>query len=456
MSIVNFIENYRKKRRVLFTTPSHSQGVFVAPQSEKLIGSKFFSCDYSEIEGFDNLANPTGMIRSAQEDAAAIYGAKSTFFLTNGSTSGVVAAMYAVLNRNDKVVIARNCHKSVYNGLVLTGAVPIWLMPGYNSEWGIYDSLNLNYIEELLYKNKDVKAVIITNPTYEGVMFDISRISAICKKYNAILIVDEAHGALWHFHKAIGTPSLIQGADIVIQSLHKTAGALNPSALLHIGWDSPVEAKSIQQALNLITTTSPSYPLLLNIEATVNYLASKKGQLYIQNYIKKLNRLIRSLKTIPNMEVYSVNNDVTKILVKVTNMSGFELSHIMTGKYGIEDELANEKSVLYLTGIGTSDSKLRKLEKALFDLCDNNIILVQNKSKYEALASIEPRMRYTPSALWGKFAKEVDIQHSLARVSMELIADYPPGVPILLPGEVIKKEHIDYLSDTRKKIKVLA
>lgn len=456
MAIIDFIENYKKRKRVLFTTPSHSQGDFVAPGAKKLLGSKFFSCDYSELDGFDNLANPTGIIRSAREDAAAIYGSKSTFFLTNGSTSGIIASMYAVLNRNDKVIIARNCHKSIYNGLVLTGAVPIWLMPEYNQEWGIYDNLNLNYIEELLYKNKDVKAVIITNPTYEGVMFDITKISSVCKKYNAILIVDEAHGALWHFHKALGTPSLIQGADIVIQSLHKTAGALNPSALLHLGWDAPVEPKVIQQALNLFTTTSPSYPLLLNIEAVINYLASKKGQLYIQNYIKKLNRLIRSLKTIPNLEVYSLNNDVTKVLVKVTNMSGFELSHIMSNKYGIEDELANEKSVLYLTGIGTSEAKLKKLEKALFDLCDNNILLTQSKSKYDILASVEPRMRYTPSALWGKMYKEVDIQHSLARVSMELIADYPPGIPILLPGEVIKKEHIDYLSDSRKKIKVLA
>ncbi len=456
MSIINFIENYKKKKRILYTTPSHSQGDFTAPKSHKLIGAKFFSCDYSEIEGFDNLANPSGMIRAAQEDAAAIYGAKSTFFLTNGSTSGIIAAMYSVLNRNDKVIIARNCHKSVYNGLVLTGAIPIWLMPDYNPEWGIYDSLNLNYLEELLYKNKEVKAVIITNPTYEGVMFDISRISAMCKKYGAVLIVDEAHGALWNFHKAIGIPSLLQGADIVIQSLHKTAGALNPSALLHLGWESNIEPKFVQQSLNLFTTTSPSYPLLLNIEAVITYLASKKGQLYIQNYIKKLNRIIRSLKTIPNLEVYSTNNDITKILVKVTNMSGRELSDIMINKYGIEDELSNEKSVLYLTGIGTSESKLNKLEKALFSICDNNIKLTPEKSKYDILSTLEPRMRYTPAALWGKPYKEVDIQHALARVSMELITDYPPGIPVLLPGEVIKKEHIDYLAETRKKIKVLA
>ena len=454
MTIVNFIENFRKKKRVLFTTPSHGQGDFVAPSSLKLLGHKFFTCDYSEIEGFDNLSNPIGIIRTSQVEAARIYGAKSTFFLTNGSTSGIVASMFALLNRCDKVLIARNCHKSVYNGLVLTGAVPLWLMPNYNKEWGIYETISLDLLEETFIRNKDIKAFIMTNPTYEGVMSDIYRVSSICKKYNVKLIVDEAHGALWNYHKALGTPALMQGADIVVQSLHKTAGALNPAALLHIGVDSDIEPKNIQKALNLFTTTSPSYPLLVNIESTINYLSSQQGQLKIQEMVKNVNRTVRFLKSIPNLEVYSYNNDVTKILVKVTNMSGFELSDILFNEYNIEDELANDKSVMFLTGLGTTKSKLKKLEKALFDLCAKNIKITQNEEIENPVINIEPRVRYTPALLWGKPSREVDLKYSLARVSMELIADYPPGIPILLPGEVIKKEHIEYLKD-RQKIKVL-
>ena len=454
MTIVNFIENFRKKKRVLFTTPSHGQGDFVAPSSLKLLGHKFFTCDYSEIEGFDNLSNPIGIIRTSQVEAARIYGAKSTFFLTNGSTSGIVASMFALLNRCDKVLIARNCHKSVYNGLVLTGAVPLWLMPNYNKEWGIYETISLDLLEETFIRNKDIKAFIMTNPTYEGVMSDIYRVSSICKKYNVKLIVDEAHGALWNYHKALGTPALMQGADIVVQSLHKTAGALNPAALLHIGVDSDVEPKNIQKALNLFTTTSPSYPLLVNIESTINYLSSQQGQLKIQEMVKNVNRTVRFLKSIPNLEVYSYNNDVTKILVKVTNMSGFELSDILFNEYNIEDELANDKSVMFLTGLGTTKSKLKKLEKALFDLCAKNIKITPNEEIENPVINIEPRVRYTPALLWGKPSREVDLKYSLARVSMELIADYPPGIPILLPGEVIKKEHIEYLKD-RQKIKVL-
>lgn len=455
MSIVNFIEKYRKEKRTLFTTPSHSQGEFVAPESAKMIGRKFFSCDYSEIEGFDNLSKPIGMLKDAQDSVAKIYNAKATFFLTNGSTSGIIAAMLAVLHRSEKVLIARNCHKSVYNGLVLSGALPLWLMPQYNKDWGIYESINLDSLAETFSKNKDIKAFIMTNPTYEGAMSDIYRISEICKEYNVLLIVDEAHGALWNFHKALGTPALIQGADIVVQSLHKTAGALNPSALLHIGKDSNVNPKDVQQALNLITTTSPSYPLLLNIEATVDYLNSQNGKQELSETVKNINRFIRSINNIPNLEVYSYNNDITKILIKIANMSGFELSDILFEKYGIEDELANEKSVLLLTGLGTTKNKLKKLEKALFELAGDNIRIVPENRDEKIFTPVMPRVRYTPALVWGRNFKEIDIKYSLARVSMELIMDYPPGIPILLPGEVIRKEHIEFLSDRQKTIKVL-
>lgn len=454
MSIINYIEKFKKLHRTLYTTPSHGQGDFVAPLTQKLLGRKFFTCDFSEIEGFDNLSNPKGIIKNAQDYASHVYDSKSTFFLTNGSTSGIIAAMLTTLHKGDKVLISRNCHKSIYNGLVLTGSIPIWVMPQYNKDWGIFETINLDYLEEVLHKNKDIKVFILTNPSYEGVMFDIYRISHICKKYNVKLIVDEAHGALWNFQKSIGTPSLMQGADIVVQSLHKTAGALNPSALLHIGKDSDINPKQIQESLNLITTTSPSYPLLINIESTIRYLDSEKGKFHLFDIVKSINRFIRTLRTIPNLEIYSYNNDITKILIKVTNLSGFELSDILFEQYGIEDELANEKSVLLLTGLGTTKAKLKKLEKSLIDLCSKNLKITQNNSYTKNYIPTEPRVRYIPSLVWNQPYKEVELKYSLSRVCMEVIADYPPGVPILLPGEVIKKEHIEYLSN-RQKIKVL-
>ncbi len=454
MSIIKFIKKIKKINRTLFTTPSHNQGKGGAPEVINMLGRKFFSCDYSEIEGADNLANPIGIIKQAQDNASHIYNSKATFFLTNGSTSGTIAGMNAILSRNDKVLITRNCHKSVYNGLVITGAVPIWLMPHYNRDWGIYEQVNIDYLDETLSRNRDIKLFIMTNPTYEGLLSDVQAISDICRKHNVKLLVDEAHGALWNFHKALGTPALLQGADIVVQSLHKTAGALNPSALLHIGLESDIDPKLVQQSLNLITTTSPSYPLLLNIEGTVNYLNSEKGKLELSQLVKNINRMIRTLRTVPNLEVFSYNNDVTKILVKVTNMSGYELSDILFEKYNIEDELANEKSVLFLTGIGTTKTKLKKLEKALVEICSNNIKITEDEEDYNIFTPVEPRVKYTPALVWGMPYKEIELKYALSRVSMELISDYPPGIPILIPGEVIKKEHLDFLKN-KKKIKVL-
>lgn len=453
MSVIKFIEKYKKEKITLFTTPSHNQGEVIAPESLKLLGKKFFECDYSELDGFDNLASPSGIIKLAQDRVAEINKACSAFFLTNGSTSGIIAAMLAVLNRGDKVLIARNCHRAVYNGLVLSGAVPAWIMPSFNEEWGIYETVNLLSLNDILSKNPDIKAFIITNPTYEGVMSDIRRISEICKKYNVILIVDEAHGALWNYYRPIGTPSVIQGADIVIQSLHKTAGALNPSALLLTG-SNIVNPDKIRQALNLITTSSPSYPLLLNIEATVNLLHSHEGRNLISDLSKNITRMTRTLKKYPNINIYERNNDYTKILVKITNMSGIEIADILYNKYGIECEYANEKSILFITGIGTTKSKLKKLENALIKTARSNIKIFGFKEPPALNINVPPRVRYTPSLVWGKPSKEIDIKYSVSRVVMELIADYPPGIPILIPGEVIKKEHIRYLSD-RKKIRVL-
>lgn len=454
MSVVKLIKNFKKTKRTLFTTPSHSQGAIIADQSADLLGKKVFACDYSEIEGFDNLADPIGAISLAQDKASKFYGSKATFFLINGSTSGMVAAMYTMLTRHEKVLIARNCHKSVYNGLVLTGAVPVWILPDYNEEWGIYEGINPEVLDLTLSKNKDIKLFIMTNPTYEGYIADITQISEICKKHDVKLLVDEAHGALFSFNSNIGTSALNLGADIVIQSLHKTAGALNPSALLHIGENSTINPKDIQKSLNLFTTTSPSYPLLANIEGTINFLSSKKGKKEIDSLLKNINELFNNLKTIPNLKIYSNNNDITKILIQVYNVSGFELSDILMYKYHVEDELANEKSVLLLTGIGTTKTKLKKLEKTLIALCSDNLKIISENKPVETFTAVEPRVRYTPAFVWGKEFEEIDIKFSLSRVCMEVIADYPPGIPVLLPGEVIRKEHIKFLSG-RKTIKVL-
>lgn len=344
MSLINILK--RKCKIDLFTTPSHSQKYFIFSKFKQ-----FYKYDLSETDAY----NPQEALRLAEKKAAKIYGTKSTHFLTNGSTSGIIAAVLSCVNPNEKVLIWNNAHPSHQNAVKLAGATPVFYELEKDKNWGIYCDTPPQLIENLLQKEK-IKAVIITSPTYEGMVSDISRIKEICKKYGVNLIVDEAHGALHPFCDRLPESAIYQGADFIIQSLHKTAGGLNPTALLHCNLDIDVKP-----ALELISTTSPSYPLLASIEKNINYLNSKKGRNNILELIENIEIL---KKKISNCEFYR-GNDPTKILVKVPHLNGLELSETLFKKYKIEDERTNETSVMLLCGIGTDLKKLDRLEKAL-------------------------------------------------------------------------------------------
>ena len=343
MSLVSIL---KKKTKVsLFTTPSHAQKFFIFSKLRN-----FYKYDISETDAHD----PQEALESAQQKAAQVYGTKSTHFLTNGSSSGVIASVLACVNSGEKVLLWKDAHPSHSNAVKLAGAVPVFYDLEKDMQWGIYVQTNPQIIEEKL-KQEIIKAVIITSPTYEGVVSGITEISQICKKYGAHLIVDEAHGALYPFCDKLPASAIHLGADFVIQSLHKTAGGLNPTALLHCNLDI-----DIKPALDLITTTSPSYPLLASIEKNINYLNGKKGRTEILKLVKNIEILKQS---VPNCEFHS-NNDVTKILVKTPKFNGFELSEYLF-ENNIEDEKTNEKSTMLLCGIGTYAKKLKKLTQVL-------------------------------------------------------------------------------------------
>ena len=448
MSIIKSIKNYHKKsQNLLFTTPSHSLGNFIIPSLKNILGEKYFKSDFSEIEGFDNLRNPKGIIKNLQKSIANIYNTNASFILTNGSTSGIIAAMLAVLNPNDKVLIARNCHISVYNGLVLTGAEPIWFYPEYNSEWGIFNGVTAKDVQDIINNNDDIKALIITSPTYEGNFSNIKELSEMCHKKNIILIVDEAHGALLNFSHLKDKSAIQCGADVTIQSLHKTAGAPNPCALLHISDKIPVS--KVQKALNLINTTSPSYPLMASIEATVNYLDSVKGK----NHIKKLISDIENFKLCldENIIVYSANNDPTKLLLKFSNIDSQKAANMLNSQYKIEEEFTNNQALLFITGIGTDTKKLKTLSRVLNQIAqikqDTNII------NEKVIDFTIPKVKYTPRAANFMQTKTINKDDSIGLVSGETIVPYPPGIPLIIAGEIISKEIAEKID--KQKIEVI-
>lgn len=444
MSLIKKIKNYyQNTKSLLFTTPSHSQGAFIPPVSEQILGNNFFKADFSEIEGFDNLRKPTGIIKDLQTQISNIYESKASFMLTNGSTSGIIAAMLSVLRPSDRVLIARNCHISIYNALVLTGAYPVWIIPDIDDEWGIFKGIEPQCIDKILDQNKDIKAVVLTSPTYEGIFSDINTISKICKKHNAILIVDEAHGALLNFGKFKAKPAVLSGADISIQSLHKTAGAPNPCALLHVSESSPVNPSSIQESLNIINTTSPSYPLMCAIESCLNFLASDEGHQMVNGLLTNIARFKTSLN--PEIRIYEGYNDQTKLLIKINGADSLMMSDILNKKYNIEEEYSTEKSMLFITGIGTLDSKIKQLAIALNEL-QKKYSCCDVPPNYSHQKYLLPPMCLTPREAFFRKAKSVLKEQAKGCIAGECIMEYPPGIPIVVAGEVIDEPAIQLCS----------
>lgn len=341
---MSLVQLFRKKStNALFTTPSHGGKFFIFNKFRQ-----FYKFDISETDTH----NPQEALLNAQKKAAKIYEVNYTYFLTNGSTSGIIAAVLACVKSGDKVLIHDDAHPCHLNAVKLAGAIPVFYKLEKYTEWNVYKKNTPENLEPYL-KNDKIRAVIITSPTYEGFVSDVKEIKELCNKYGAFLITDEAHGALYPFSEDL-PQSAVKISDFTIQSLHKTAGGLNPTALLHSNCEINPAA-----ALELINTTSPSYPLLATIEANINFLNSQKGR-------NKLNLLIKNIKNLKNecKNIQFGGDDITKLLIKSDKFSGCELSEKLF-EYGIEDEKNNETSVLLLTGLGTDIKKLERLKKVL-------------------------------------------------------------------------------------------
>ena len=345
MSLIRLLSE--KPEKTLFTTPSHGQKFFIYEPLKEM-----YKLDISETECQD----PQEALKVAQLRARAIYHTYSTTFLTNGSTSGIIAAVLSCTQVGDKVLIASNSHPCHFNAVRLAGARALTYDLEIDKDWGVPLEVKPEVIDFYLSRY-NIKTVIITSPSYEGIISDIAVIKAVCEKHGAFLIVDEAHGALYPFSELLPI-SAVNIADFTVQSLHKTAGGLNPTALLHCNCE-----VDVSHALNMFMTTSPSYPLLASIEANINYLDSRAGRKEIDNLVIRLDRMREKCR---GCEFFG--DDPTKVLIRVPGISGYELSEMLYEDFGIEDEKTNEKSTMLLCGIGTDSKKIDRLQHVLSKL----------------------------------------------------------------------------------------
>ncbi len=432
--------------------PGHKRNTADAPFLSRLGGE----LDVTEIDGFDDLHNPKGILHDSMERAANLWGSKHAIYLVNGSTCGILAGIYSNTKRGGKVIMARNCHMSVYNAVELCELNPVFIMPRIDASFGIYASLQPADVEAALEMNPDASLVVLTSPTYDGVISDIR---AICEKAHARgvpVLVDEAHGAHLGFSPYFKGGSVEAGADIVIQSIHKTLSSLTQTAIAHLN-GSIVNLKKFMRSLTIFETSSPSYLLLASIDGCVALLEGKGRELFRQ-WEENLHIFDERISSLGHLKVLMHGDcsfehhpeifefDRSKILItsRKKTCSGVGLMKAFRMEHNIELEMASGQYALAMTGLGDTKEGIKRFARALCRL-DQTCNRSDSKPPFTPIPVI-PKRRLPLSEAVVADAEYVDAKKAEGRISTEYVWAYPPGVPLIIPGEEI---NLDFLSAVR-------
>ena len=446
-----------------FYAPGHKGGQGISGPLVEFFGAAVFQADLPELPELDNLFNPEGVIGEAQNLAAEAFGAEHTRFLANGSTCGIIAAIVATCGPGDKIILPRNIHQSAISGLILSGAIPIFVNPEYNSDWDIANCITPESAAAALEQNPDAKAVMVVYPTYHGVCGDLRAIAKITHQYNIPLLVDEAHGAHFNFHPKLPESALSIGADLTVQSIHKTLGAMTQASMLHVK-SSRVDIQKLNRALQLVQSTSPSYLLLASLDAARQQIALHGEQLMAQT-LRLAEKARSGISQIPGLSVLELLNtpgfvdlDQTRLTVKVSDLglTGFAADEILHSQLGVTAELPMLQHLTFIISLGNRESDIDNLVKGF-------MILEARKTRQGGKEE-EPPPAPPKGGKLGRRKKEdfshpplsprdaffsptetVEADKAVDRPSAELICPYPPGIPVLMPGEIITQQALEYL-----------
>ncbi len=406
-----------------------------------------YDIDLTEVYGLDNLHSANGCIKEIADKAAKLYSVNSAYLLINGATGGILAAIRTLTNYGDKVLVARNCHKSVYNAIELCGLDTKYIIPEINEGFGIFSSINPDNVDKMLDDNPEIKLVIITSPTYEGVVSDIKSISTVCSRHNAMLFVDEAHGAHFPYSGYFPDEAVKCGADAAVTSLHKTLPSLTQTALLLT--DNMQFKGKIEENLSVFETSSPSYILMSSIEKCLDFL--EKSDTEFINYTNRLDNFIESCKKLKHLKLLNKQSDFykfdrSKIVISTskTNINGVMLAKILRENYNIETEMSYTNYIIAMTSVCDSSEGFQRLIDALSEI-DNKLSSNDHNFKYNYISSIPEKIfKSSEKTLYN--SKKVLLSNSENCVSLEYIWAYPPGIPIVVPGERITKEIINHIN----------
>ena len=447
--LVDALEKNLLNPPIQFHIPGHTKGSGLLNRFKKLLEKGALLDNTDEFNSFGTLHPATGPVKKAQELMAQALNAKNSYFLLNGSSIGNFAIALTCLKPNSNVIIGRNCHRSVITGLIMTGANPIWINPQKHEDWSIWGEISPYVIEKELKKNPTTSMVWITSPTYEGVVSDIRAIAEICKKHNVIFAVDEAHGALWNFSDKMPTSALQLGADVVVHSMHKTGGSFSQSSILSISHSSKISEKIIENNLRLLHTTSPSVTLLASLDAARAYLQSIEGKENIEKAIQFANYIKNELKNFPKVLVLTEQDgfklDPARVYIMIKNLCGRRIENILKTDYNIEIEASTDNGILILSNIGSNFDDVKILVNAIKDIASQNYADISHLENYKFMPLLNPEIKISPKEAFYKGFEIIETNKAVGKISADLIAECPPGIFVLTPGEIIKKEHLPYL-----------
>ena len=453
MPVLKSIKEYANSNILPLHMPGHKRAsIYKKLHLEKLLDN-IMEMDTTEVPGVDNLFSPEGPLIKAQNLAAKSFGADHSFFLVNGTTAGIYAMIMSVTNPGDKIIIPRNAHRSAISAAILGKLHPVYILPEIDEQMNIAMGIKSKTVETAIKKNRDAKAVLITSPTYYGVSSDLEEIARIVHSYNKILLVDEAHGSHFAFHKGLPKSALSSGADMVAQSTHKTLLSMTGSSMLHIKGNK-VDIEKVKFFLQLVQTTSPSHVALATLDAS-RYIMDKYGYILLDECIKNSNALREEInkKTgfyclsydkINKKGIYDIDPTRLAICMKAGGLGGIEADRLLREKYNIQVELSDFNNIAAITTVADGSEVYERFLEGIFALWE----LAKNKDKEKIFIRLPkdlPKGEISPFEAIYKDTEIIDFRESAGFISAEMLMPYPPGIPIIMPGERINKDIIDYL-----------
>ncbi len=453
--LLTALQNYKAMRIVPFDVPGHKQGRG-NPELTEFLGKQCLSVDVNSMKPLDNLCHPVSVIKEAQALAADAFGAAAAFFMVNGTSAAVQTMILCAVKAGDKIIMPRNVHRSAINALVVCGAEPIYVNPGVNKELGIPLGMPFEEVKKAVDANPEAKAVFVNNPTYYGICSDIKRICEYAHSKGMLVLADEAHGTHFYFGEDMPLSAMAAGADLSAVSMHKTGGSLTQSSLLLSG--GRVNEGYIRKIINLTGTTSGSYLLMSSLDISRRNLALRGKEMfkkvvslasYAREEINKDESYWAFAKDLINGDsVYDFDTTKLSIHTRAIGLAGIEVYDILRDEYGMQVEFGDLGNILAIISMGDSSLEIERLVSALQEI---KRLYGKDKSGLFDHEYISPLVVTTPQKAFYNDNRSIKIEDSAGCISAEFVMSYPPGIPILAPGEMITKEIIEYIRYAKEK-----